>query len=299
MINGIINVYKEKDFTSHDVVAKLRGILKQKKIGHTGTLDPQATGVLPVCLGKGTKLCDMLTEHDKEYEAVMVLGITTDTEDMTGKVLQEREVNVQEEEVIEAINSFLGDYWQVPPMYSALKVNGRKLYDYARAGIEIERKSRLVEILDIQITDISLPKVTFRVKCSKGTYIRTLCKDIGEKLGCGACMEELKRTQVGIFNIDKALTLSQIEQLVKDNRIDEIVYDIEEMFGNLSKFVIDEKYNKYLYNGNTLKKEWVLDSDNIEDRIRIYDYLGKFYGIYKYDKMRKEYKPEKIFYDNE
>lgn len=299
MINGIINVYKEKDFTSHDVVAKLRGILKQKKIGHTGTLDPQATGVLPVCLGKGTKLCDMLTEHDKEYEAVMVLGITTDTEDMTGKVLQEREVNVQEEEVIEAINSFLGDYWQVPPMYSALKVNGRKLYDYARAGIEIERKSRLVEILDIQITDISLPKVTFRVKCSKGTYIRTLCKDIGEKLGCGACMEELKRTQVGIFNIDKALTLSQIEQLVKDNRIDEIVYDIDEMFGNLSKFVIDEKYNKYLYNGNTLKKEWVLDSDNIEDRIRIYDYLGKFYGIYKYDKMRKEYKPEKIFYDNE
>lgn len=299
MINGIINVYKEKDFTSHDVVAKLRGILKQKKIGHTGTLDPQATGVLPVCLGKGTKLCDMLTEHDKEYEAVMVLGITTDTEDMTGKVLQEREVNVQEEEVREAINSFLGDYWQVPPMYSALKVNGRKLYDYARAGIEIERKSRLVEILDIQITDISLPKVTFRVKCSKGTYIRTLCKDIGEKLGCGACMEELKRTQVGIFNIDKALTLSQIEQLVKDNKIDEIVYDIDEMFGNLSKFVIDEKYNKYLYNGNALKKEWVLDSDNIEDRIRIYDYLGKFYGIYKYDKMRKEYKPEKIFYDNE
>ncbi len=299
MINGIINVYKEKDFTSHDVVAKLRGILKQKKIGHTGTLDPQATGVLPVCLGKGTKLCDMLTEHDKEYEAVMVLGITTDTEDMTGKVLQEREVNVQEEEVREAINSFLGDYWQVPPMYSALKVNGRKLYDYARAGIEIERKSRLVEILDIQIIDISLPKVTFRVKCSKGTYIRTLCKDIGEKLGCGACMEELKRTQVGIFNIDKALTLSQIEQLVKDDKIDEIVYDIDEMFGNLSKFVIDEKYNKYLYNGNTLKKTWVLDSDNIEDRIRIYDYLGKFYGIYKYDKMRKEYKPEKIFYDNE
>lgn len=299
MINGIINVYKEKDFTSHDVVAKLRGILKQKKIGHTGTLDPQATGVLPVCLGKGTKLCDMLTEHDKEYEAVMVLGITTDTEDMTGKVLQEREVNVQEEEVREAINSFLGDYWQVPPMYSALKVNGRKLYDYARAGIEIERKSRLVEILDIQIIDISLPKVTFRVKCSKGTYIRTLCKDIGEKLGCGACMEELKRTQVGIFNIDKALTLSQIEQLVKDNKIDEIVYDIDEMFGNLSKFVIDEKYNKYLYNGNALKKTWVLDSDNIEDRIRIYDYLGKFYGIYKYDKMRKEYKPEKIFYDNE
>lgn len=299
MINGIINVYKEKDFTSHDVVAKLRGILKQKKIGHTGTLDPQATGVLPVCLGKGTKLCDMLTEHDKEYEAVMVLGITTDTEDMTGKVLQEREVNVQEEEVIEAINSFLGDYWQVPPMYSALKVNGRKLYDYARAGIEIERKSRLVEILDIQITDISLPKVTFRVKCSKGTYIRTLCKDIGEKLGCGACMEELKRTQVGIFNIDKALTLSQIEQLVKDNKIDEIVYDIDEMFGNLSKFIIDEKYNKYLYNGNALKKEWVSDSDNIEDRIRIYDYLRKFYGIYKYDKMRKEYKPEKIFYDNE
>lgn len=299
MINGIINVYKEKDFTSHDVVAKLRGILKQKKIGHTGTLDPQATGVLPVCLGKGTKLCDMLTDRDKEYEAVMMLGITTDTEDMTGKVLEEKEVCVKEEDVKDAIMSFLGDYEQVPPMYSALKVNGKKLYDYARAGIEIERKSRLVSILELQIIDITLPRVTFRVKCSKGTYIRTLCKDIGEKLGCGACMEELKRTKVGIFNIDKALTLTEIENLVKNNKIDEIVYNIDEMFFELNKYTIDKKYNKYLYNGNALKKEWVVGSDDINDRVRIYDYLGKFYGIYKYDEVRKEYKPEKIFYDNE
>ena len=186
MIHGIINVYKEKGFTSHDVVAKLRGIVGQKKIGHTGTLDPDATGVLPVCLGKATKLCDLLTDKNKTYEAVLLLGKTTDTQDITGEVLEEKSTEaLTEEKVREAIEGFIGDYEQIPPMYSALKVNGKKLYELAREGKVIERKARPVKILDIQILEIDLPKVRMEVSCSKGTYIRTLCHDIGDKLGCG------------------------------------------------------------------------------------------------------------------
>ena len=202
MIHGIINVYKEKGFTSHDVVAKLRGIVGQKKIGHTGTLDPDATGVLPVCLGKATKLCDLLTDKNKTYEAVLLLGKTTDTQDITGEVLEEKSTEaLTEEKVREAIEGFIGDYEQIPPMYSALKVNGKKLYELAREGKVIERKARPVKILDIQILEIDLPKVRMEVSCSKGTYIRTLCHDIGEKLGCGGCMESLIRTRVSTFRI--------------------------------------------------------------------------------------------------
>lgn len=204
MIHGIINVYKEKGFTSHDVVAKLRGIVGQKKIGHTGTLDPDATGVLPVCLGKATKLCDLLTDKNKTYEAVLLLGKTTDTQDITGEVLEEKSTEaLTEEKVREAIEGFIGDYEQIPPMYSALKVNGKKLYELAREGKVIERKARLVKILDIQILEIDLPKVRMEVSCSKGTYIRTLCHDIGEKLGCGGCMESLIRTRVSTFRIEE------------------------------------------------------------------------------------------------
>ena len=175
MINGIINIYKEAGFTSHDVVAKLRGIVKQKKIGHTGTLDPDAVGVLPVCFGNATKLCDMLTDKTKEYRARMLLGKTSDTQDASGTILTEKEVTASEEEVREAVMSFVGTYDQIPPMYSALKVNGKKLYELARQGVEIERKPRIVEIHHIRIEEIALPYVTFTVGCSKGTYIRTLC----------------------------------------------------------------------------------------------------------------------------
>ena len=175
MIHGIINVYKEKGFTSHDVVAKLRGIVGQKKIGHTGTLDPDATGVLPVCLGKATKLCDLLTDKDKAYEAVMLLGMTTDTQDVTGRILEEKSTEtLTADKVREVIESFIGDYDQIPPMYSALKVNGKKLYELAREGKVVERKARPVKILDIRIIEMDLPRVRMEVSCSKGTYIRTL-----------------------------------------------------------------------------------------------------------------------------
>lgn len=185
-MDGIINVYKEKGYTSHDVVAKMRGILRMKKIGHTGTLDPDAEGVLPVCLGKGTKLCDMLTDRSKTYRAVLLLGLETDTQDTTGAVLKESPVDVSEEEVRETVMGFVGHYDQIPPMYSALKVGGKKLYELARAGKEVERQARPVEILEIQVEEISLPRVTMTVSCSKGTYIRTLCYDIGRKLGAAA-----------------------------------------------------------------------------------------------------------------
>ena len=185
MVNGILNVYKEKGYTSHDVVAKLRGIVGQKKIGHTGTLDPDAEGVLPVCLGRATKVCDMLTEKDKTYEAVLLLGKETDTQDISGTVLRVGETEgLTQEQVKDCVMSFVGEYDQIPPMYSALKVNGKKLYELAREGKTIERKSRKVEIKEIRILEMALPRVRMEVSCSKGTYIRTLCHDIGEKLGC-------------------------------------------------------------------------------------------------------------------
>ena len=200
MINGIVNIYKEKGYTSHDVVAVLRKVVGQKKIGHTGTLDPDATGVLPVCLGRATKVCELLTDHDKTYEALLLLGKTTDTQDISGEVLEERDPgDLTEEEVRSCIESFIGEYDQIPPMYSALKVNGKKLYELAREGKTVERKSRKVQIHGIRILEMNLPHVRMEVDCSKGTYIRTLCHDIGEKLQVGGCMEELERTKVGRF----------------------------------------------------------------------------------------------------
>ncbi|MDE5932478.1 MAG: tRNA pseudouridine(55) synthase TruB, partial [Lachnospiraceae bacterium] len=215
MYHGIINIYKEAGYTSHDVVAKLRRILGQKKIGHTGTLDPDAVGVLPVCLGVGTRLCDMLTEENKEYVAEPRFGVTTDTQDMSGAILSRQEVTVTEEQAMEIAGSFLGDYEQVPPMYSALKMNGRKLYELAREGLEVERKARRVRIEALEILHMELPVVRMRVVCSKGTYIRTLCDDIGKKAGCGAAMESLKRTRVGNFRIENALSLSEVEEMLK------------------------------------------------------------------------------------
>ena len=213
MYNDIINIYKEKGFTSHDVVAKMRGICKQKKIGHTGTLDPDAEGVLPVCLGSGTKLCDMLTDKDKEYVAELLLGVETDTQDITGQILRDCEPVMDETAVREAVMSFQGEYMQVPPMYSALKVNGKKLYELARAGKEVERQARPVNIHEIEILEMQLPVVKLRVACSKGTYIRTLCADIGEKLGCGGTMKSLLRIRVGLFELQEAITLAELEQI--------------------------------------------------------------------------------------
>ena len=215
-MDGIINIYKEKGYTSHDVVARLRGILHIKKIGHTGTLDPEAVGVLPCCIGKGTRLVDMIADRSKEYEAVMRLGVTTDTEDMTGDILSTSNVDVTPSDIENAASSFVGDIEQIPPMYSALKINGKRLYELAREGKVVERKPRNITINSIDITEINLPLVNMRISCSKGTYIRSLIRDIGDKLSCGAAMDSLIRTRVGIFNIDEALRLDEVERIFKD-----------------------------------------------------------------------------------
>lgn len=297
-MDGIINVYKEKGFTSHDVVAKLRGILHIKKIGHTGTLDPDAVGVLPVCIGKGTKLCDMITDTDKTYEAVMLLGISTDTQDISGNVLSKKDVAVDEKTLIETVDSFVGEYKQIPPMYSAIKVNGRKLYQLAREGIEIERSPRDVYIRSIHINDMNLqdgePSVTMTVSCSKGTYIRTLCNDIGEKLGCGACMKSLSRTRVGRFYIDDSYTINQIAALNLKGELSSIVAPVDSMF-DYPRIQINKEYDKMLYNGNLLPLSAGKALDmGLAVMVRIYNESGEFIGIYSMDDSG--YKPVKLFF---
>ena len=299
MYHGMINVYKEKGFTSHDVVAKLRGICKQKKIGHTGTLDPDAVGVLPVCLGCATRLCDMLTDKDKEYVAVLRLGITTDTQDATGKVLAEKEVSVSEEEVRAVIASFEGEQLQIPPMYSALKVNGKKLYELAREGKEIERKARPIVVHEIEILSENMPEFTIRVKCSKGTYIRTICHDIGQKLSCGGAMVSLKRTKVGNFGIEDSYTLSRIEDMAKEGRLCEILLPVEKVFEKLPEIRVKEETMKALLNGNQLRREDFLSLSEEAlkaEEVRVYGSDGRFYGVYGYQEGRKLFCPIKMFF---
>lgn len=308
MIHGVINIYKEKGYTSHDIVAKLRGILKQKKIGHTGTLDPDAEGVLPVCLGGGTRLCDMLTDKDKTYRAVMLLGKETDTQDISGTVLKEMSVTVTEEQVKAAAESFIGDYEQIPPMYSALKVNGKKLYELAREGKTIERAARPVRILELTIEEINLPRVIMTVTCSKGTYIRTLCHDIGEKLGICACMEELTRTRVGIFEIQDALRLSEVEELQKkksegesvSQELLEYIIPVDQMLKQYPAFEMKEGMDRFLYNGNSLFPNQFTGTSaekKVSGWVRIYDSQGHFCGVYQYDMQKKCYRPVKMFLD--
>ena len=296
MYNGIINIYKEKGFTSHDVVAKMRGICKQKKIGHTGTLDPDATGVLPVCLGSGTKLCDMLTDKDKEYVAELLLGIETDTQDISGQIIRECTPQIEEQKVRKAIMSFQGDYLQVPPMYSALKVNGKKLYELARAGKEVERQARPVIIHQLEIMDMQLPVVKIRVLCSKGTYIRTLCADIGAKLGCGGTMKSLLRTRVGIFKVEEAITLAQLEALKNTLGIESKIYAVDSVFDELPQLHVSEEFCRLLDNGNPFFANHTLENIKYPEGewIRVYG-KDKFYGIYAYQKEKHYYKPVKMF----
>lgn len=305
MIDGIINVYKEQGYTSFDVVAKLRGILKQKKIGHTGTLDPMAEGVLMVCLGKATKLVDMLTSGTKEYKAVMQLGITTDTEDITGRILSENELgdSATDYDITDTVMSFVGKYDQIPPMYSAIKKDGKKLYEYARQGIAVERKARPVEIYSIADIEISMPYISFDVHCSKGTYIRSLCRDIGDKLGCGAALSALTRSEVHGFKLADSLKLDEIERLKASGELMEHILPVDALLTEYESFRIKDEYKKYLLNGNKLyagqlekiRQEYEgsnsTDGNNI---IRIYSDC-EFLALYQYEKSDNIYKPYKMF----
>lgn len=321
MLNGILIVRKEQGYTSNDVVAKLRGICRQKKIGHTGTLDPNATGVLPVCLGNATKLCDMLTDRSKEYIAQLTLGITTDTQDIWGQVLTdsgERWREIPCGEIEEAIASFRGKQQQIPPMYSALKVNGKRLYELARAGVEIERTPREIEIEEIELLPpegcpeemarqaayfSDLPKLRIRVACSKGTYIRTICRDIGEKLGCGAAMSALVRTRSGGFLLEDARTLSEIEQIRDREGLESVLIPVDACFVEYPALEVSEEGLRFLKNGNQLKGSMVRGREKgispedmpPESPVRIYDREGIFYGVYRIRQEGKTLRPWKMF----
>ena len=296
MIHGIINVYKEKGYTSHDVVAKLRGIAGQKKIGHTGTLDPDAEGVLPVCLGKATKVCELLTDKDKTYRAVLFLGQTTDTQDASGTVLETSDIsNLNESQVTEAVQSFVGEYAQIPPMYSALKVGGKKLYELAREGKTVERKARNVKIHSIKILRVDLPRVEMEVSCSKGTYIRTLCHDVGEKIGVGGCMESLLRVRVGRFVLADSLRLSEIQKAKEDGNLEKILQPIDSVFEQYRAVRIRSDQEKRLQNGNSFRKPDRLQNYDDQEMVRVYDSNGHFAAVYRYVEKDHEFRIVKMF----
>lgn len=297
MPNGVIPIFKEKGYTSFDVVAKLKSILHFKKIGHTGTLDPDATGVLLVCLGRATKLVEHFTSLSKTYEAVMKLGITTDTQDISGNVLFNNEDDVfkiSDEELKQAVVSFDGGYMQTPPMYSALKYKGKKLYELARAGIEVERQPRLVQLSNIDISEINMPFVKFSVTCSKGTYIRTLISDIGEILKCGACMSELVRVKAAGFELDSCYKLNEIQDMV-NNGDNSFIIDMNEIFKDLPALRLNHIGEKMVINGNTINKavlnQICVNADEIQDnqRIRMISPKEQLIAIYEYRKEKQAY----------
>ena len=301
MIHGVLNVYKEKGYTSHDVVAKLRGIVKQKKIGHTGTLDPDAEGVLPVCFGKATKLCDLLTDKDKTYQAVLLLGQVTDTQDTSGQVLEKHSTeDLTNEKVENVIRSFEGEYDQIPPMYSALKVNGKKLYELAREGKEVERKARRITIHEIRILEINLPEVKLEVTCSKGTYIRTLCHDIGQKFGCGAAMKSLLRLQAAGFVLDGAHTLDEIQSYKAAGSLAEVITPVEQVFSVYPVLTAKPVFDMMLKNGNKMAPEqfaeYIVPQNGMLVRVRMSD--GRFAAVYEYQETLGLYRPSKMFLED-
>lgn len=307
-MDGLINVYKEAGFTSHDVVAKLRGIFHQKKIGHTGTLDPAAVGVLPVCCGKATKVCELLANQDKSYRAVCRLGVETDTQDMTGTTLRQGDFSSVGRRQLEAcLAEFQGDLMQIPPMYSACKVNGKKLYELAREGKTVERKPRPIHIASCSLVEERLSEGSFTmdVTCSKGTYIRTLCHDIGVRLGCFAAMESLVRTRVSVFCLEDALTLDRIEKLVECGEIGSAVWSVDALFPMYSRWRVSEPYAARLSNGNRLPADALTPLGenagqeeeaarlSVGTQILVYNEREKFRAIYQ--REQRDFCVKKMF----
>lgn len=283
-MDGIFNIYKEKGFTSHDVVAVVRKTIHMKKVGHTGTLDPDAEGVLPICVGRATKLSDIIMDGRKSYRAVLRLGITTTTEDASGEVLETRSVEFDEEKIRRTVLSFIGKQEQIPPMYSAIKVNGKKLYELAREGKEIERKARLIEIYDIRIRRFLPPDaVELDVDCSKGTYIRTLCADIGKALGCGGHMAELLRTAAGAFTIENAVRLSQLKEWAEQEQAENHLLSMEQALREFPKIRIAERFTKLLVNGARLPAHSFTEQGRAfaeGETAAVYDSAGNLTGLY-------------------
>lgn len=281
-MDGIIIINKEKDYTSHDVVAKVKKILNVSKVGHTGTLDPNATGVLPILLNKGTLLSKYLINHDKIYSATLKLGKKTDTADSEGNIIERQEVEdniFQEDKVRKVLESFIGKQKQMPPMYSAIKIEGKKMYEYARQGITVDLPSRDIEIYNIALEGIDKENktITFKVECSKGTYIRSLCEDIAKSLGTVGYMKELNRLKVGHFKIEESITLNELENIVKNNNISDYIITLEKFFENRDKIILNSKEMRLFLNGAFSKNS---KKYNLKDGIyRIYDINEKFIGI--------------------
>lgn len=280
-MNGVLNIFKNKGMTSFDVVRKIKSLANEKKVGHTGTLDPEATGVLPVCLGKATKTIDYIMNSNKVYEVKFLLGIKTTTYDLEGEVIDKNDTkHLNEDEVSKVIMSFVGEYDQVPPMYSALKKNGVRLYELARQGIEIEREARKINIFNISDLNFELPYVSMRVECSKGTYIRSLCYDIGEKLNVGAAMTELNRAATSVFKQENSIN---IDDLTKEN-IEDYIITIEEALAFYPKLTVKSTFTKLLVNGvKVFDKRLTNEKREKNVLYRVYDTEDTFIGIGKQD----------------
>lgn len=269
-MNGILLIDKEPDWTSNDVVAKLKGILHERRIGHSGTLDPMATGLLVVFVGRATRAVEFAEGHDKRYLASLRLGVSTDTQDTTGNVLRERPVNVSEAELRSMLSRFTGEIMQIPPMYSAIKVNGKRLYEIARKGGEVERAARSVSIYGIDLIGKSGEDYLLDVRCSKGTYIRTLCNDIGEALQCGGCMSSLRRTEAGGFSVDKAVTIGEVQRLADEGRAEELLIPTDSMFSDLPALTVNVAQEKKIRCGNAVK------TAAADGKYRVYSVQGEF-----------------------
>ena len=284
-MDGVFNIYKEKGFTSHDVVAVIRKTVNQKKVGHTGTLDPDAEGVLPICLGRATKLADYIMDGTKTYRAGVKLGVITDTYDLSGNTVERRGVNVTEQEIKAAVMSFIGRQEQTPPMYSAIKIGGQKLCDLARKGIEVERKARTIEIYGISIDGFNGPdEFTITVNCSKGTYIRSLCYDIGEKLGCGAAMASLIRLKSGSFTAENAITLTELKKLAEKGKAEDALLTISDVLKGYKKVTVKEKGDKLMKNGAKIYSRYWYEDEKIfapGEIVAGYDFKNEPVGLYR------------------
>lgn len=276
-MNGVLNIFKPKGMSSFDAVRVVKKVAGTGKVGHTGTLDPEATGVLPICIGKATKIIDYIMDSEKVYEVTLKLGIRTTTYDLEGEVLEERDPShLTEEEILNAINSFKGEYSQIPPMYSALKQNGVRLYELARKGIEVERKGRLVNIYNLEDIKINNPYISMKVACSKGTYIRSLCYDIGEKLGVFATMTQLNRAKTSVFSQEKSIN---INELTKEN-INDYILSMEEALEKYDKIIVNKKYSKLLVNGVRVADGRFTKDKVINNKLyRVYDDENNFIGL--------------------
>lgn len=276
-MNGVLNIFKPKGMSSFDAVRVVKKVAGTGKVGHTGTLDPEATGVLPICIGRATKIIDYIMDSEKVYEVTLKLGIRTTTYDLEGEVLEEIDPShLTEEEILNSINSFKGEYSQIPPMYSALKQNGVRLYELARKGIEVERKGRLVNIYNLEDIKINNPYISMKVTCSKGTYIRSLCYDIGEKLGVFATMMQLNRVKTSVFSQEKSIN---INELTKEN-INDYILSMEEALEKYDKIVVNKKYVKLLVNGVRVADGRFTKDKVINNKLyRVYDDENNFIGL--------------------